>query len=66
MQFIDIIKVVAFGFTFYFMVDYVYSCDTSTTLLTVIIMLLFIGIILFYWLYIARNQKRCPSCNQIV
>lgn len=66
MHFIDIIKVIAFGFTFYFMVDYVYSCDTSTTLLTIIITLIFIGILLFYWLYVAKNKKRCKCCNQVL
>ena len=34
MQLIDIVKVIAFAFTFYFMIDYIYSCDTSTTRLT--------------------------------
>ena len=66
MQAIDVIKVIAFGFTFYFMVDYVYSCDTSTTILTIIITVLFGAIILFYWLYIAKNKKRCECCKQII
>ncbi len=66
MHFIDIIKVIAFGFTFYFMVDYVYSCDTSTTLLTIIISSVFIGILLFYWLYVAKHKKRCEVCKQTI
>lgn len=66
MHLIDIVKIIAFGFTFYFMIDYVYSCDTSTTLLSTIIILLFLAIILFYWLYVAKNKKRCKTCNQII
>jgi len=66
MHLIDIVKVVAFGFTFYFMVDYVYSCDTSTALLTIIISVVFVSILLFYWLYVAKHQKRCPACKQTI
>ena len=66
MYLIDIVKIIAFAFTFYFMVDYVYSCDTSTTLLTIILTIVFAAIILFYWLYVAKNKKRCSQCNQVI
>ena len=66
MQLIDIVKVIAFAFTFYFMIDYIYSCDTSTTIMTIIITVLFASIILFYWLYMAKNKKRCNCCNQVI
>ena len=65
MQAIDVIKIIAFGFTFYFMVDYVYSCDTSTTIMTVLITVLFAAIILFYWLYIAKNKKKWRHARYI-
>ena len=66
MQAIDVVKIIAFGFTFYFMVDYVYSCDTSTKIMSILIIVLFSSIILFYWLYVAKNKKRCNCCKQII
>ena len=66
MQALDVVKIIAFGFTFYFMVDYVYSCNTSTTIMIILITVLFAAIILFYWLYVAKNSKKCSCCNKTI
>ena len=63
MQVIDIVKILAFSFTFYFMIDYIYTCPTSTTQLSVVLLIVFIVILMFYMFAIKKKYRTCSHCG---
>ena len=64
MEFLDIVKIVSFTLTFYFLIDYIYTCSISTKNLGVIMSVIFVVIIVFYSIFVVKKYKRCPTCNQ--
>ena len=63
MQIVDLVKILAFSFTFYFMIDYIYTCQTSTTELSISLIVVFIGILIFYMLAVKKRYQKCDKCG---
>ena len=61
-----ILRIVAFGATYYFLCEYIITCTIPTWVGIVSILLIMVTVSLFYLLYKCRYLSKCQVCKQNV